>query len=188
MPPRTQLISDYSTKDLLVGTTLKRTVAERSTPKSDSNIRSGAEMNHFIMEQNSGVVPGGLHGPPGPPGLPSSIEIKLIQILSEIRVLKTLQDEANRKINNQLEQTNSSISHLTQRILEAEQRVLDLKDTQTRQESMMVQSQLELEELRLKLDDIENRSRRSNLRFIGIPKELEATSSMSEVVADLFYK
>ncbi|KAJ1141499.1 hypothetical protein NDU88_007829 [Pleurodeles waltl] len=48
--------------------------------------------------------------------------------------------------------------------------------------------QSELEELQLKLDEMENRSQRSNLSFIGVPEETEAASSMNRVVSDLIYK
>ncbi|KAJ1204157.1 hypothetical protein NDU88_007938 [Pleurodeles waltl] len=180
-----QAQSDYPvnfTDDRSVTKTPIQIMVERSPSKSDSNISSGAERNHSVMEQNSGGGPVVLHGPF------IYNELKLIQKLSEIRVLKVSQDEANRKINDQLDQINSTISHLKQRISEAEQRVSDLEDIQTRQESVMAQSQLELGELRQKLDDIESRTRRSKLRFIGIPEDLEATSSVTEVVSDLIYK
>ncbi|KAJ1169312.1 hypothetical protein NDU88_001205 [Pleurodeles waltl] len=95
---------DHPTDDSSVGTGLKQTVDEGFTP--DPNIRPGVDVNHSILEQNPGVGSVAWHSPPGPP---SQIEIKLIQILSDIRVLKISQDEANQKINDQLEQI---ISHL----------------------------------------------------------------------------
>ncbi|KAJ1149584.1 hypothetical protein NDU88_002391 [Pleurodeles waltl] len=48
--------------------------------------------------------------------------------------------------------------------------------------------QSELEELQLKLDEMANRSRPSNLRLVGVPEEIEAASSMTKVVSDLIYK
>ncbi|KAJ1122796.1 hypothetical protein NDU88_001269 [Pleurodeles waltl] len=69
-----------------------------------------------------------------------------------------------------------------------EQRVSDLEDVQTLYSTTMDKMQAELQELQRKLGDYENRSRRSNLRFIGIPEELEATSSVTKVISDLIYK
>ncbi|KAJ1128732.1 hypothetical protein NDU88_007107 [Pleurodeles waltl] len=45
----------------------------------------------------------------------------------------------------------------------------------------------ELVELQFKLDEMENRSQRSNLRFIEVPEEIEASSSVTRIVADLIY-
>ncbi|KAJ1099936.1 hypothetical protein NDU88_005029 [Pleurodeles waltl] len=73
-------------------------------------------------------------------------------------------------------------------VYQAEQRVSDLEDAQSRFSTTTDKMQADLEALQQKLDDYENRSRRSDLRLFGIPEELGATSSITEVISDLTYK
>ncbi|KAJ1082361.1 hypothetical protein NDU88_002529 [Pleurodeles waltl] len=71
-----------------------------------------------------------------------------------------------------------------------EQRVSNLEDVEHRTKSTTTTSliQSELEDLQLKLDEAENRSRRSNLRFLGIPEGTEEASSVTNVISELIYK
>ncbi|KAJ1146023.1 hypothetical protein NDU88_012305 [Pleurodeles waltl] len=69
-----------------------------------------------------------------------------------------------------------------------EQRVSDLEDTNNQVETTTSRVQSELENLQNKLDEIENRSRCSNLRFVGVPEEMEAGSSVIKVVSELIGK
>ncbi|KAJ1117516.1 hypothetical protein NDU88_005715 [Pleurodeles waltl] len=69
-----------------------------------------------------------------------------------------------------------------------EQRVSDLEDAENRIESTTSQIQSELEDLLLKLDEAENRSWRSNLRFVGVPKGIEAASLVTNIISELIYK
>ncbi|KAJ1200863.1 hypothetical protein NDU88_004684 [Pleurodeles waltl] len=112
----------------------------------------------------------------------------LTQILGELHAMKVSQEEANRKIDYQLGQLNTNLAQLSAGASQAKQRVSDWEDAETRHGSAIAQMQTELEELQLKLDDIENRSRCSNLRFTGIPEEFKATSSATKVISDLIYK
>ncbi|KAJ1127483.1 hypothetical protein NDU88_005882 [Pleurodeles waltl] len=78
----------------------------------------------------------------------------------------------------------SSVNEVSQ----VEQKVSDLEDAHNGHETATNQIQSELGELQYKLDEAENRSRLSNLKFVGILEEAEATSMVSKVVTDLIYK
>ncbi|KAJ1154547.1 hypothetical protein NDU88_007298 [Pleurodeles waltl] len=73
-------------------------------------------------------------------------------------------------------------------VRQVEQRVADLEDTKNQVETTTSWFQSELEDLQIKLDEMENRSRRSNLRFVGVPEEMEAGSSVIKVVSELIGK
>ncbi|KAJ1138418.1 hypothetical protein NDU88_004804 [Pleurodeles waltl] len=69
-----------------------------------------------------------------------------------------------------------------------EQRVSNLEVAENQIESTTSQIQSELEDLQLKLDEVENRSRCSNLRFVGVPEGIEAASLVANIVSELIYK
>ncbi|KAJ1164964.1 hypothetical protein NDU88_005394 [Pleurodeles waltl] len=74
------------------------------------------------------------------------------------------------------------------RVSQVEQRVSDLEDTNNQVETTTSRVQSELEDLQNKMDKMEKRSRRSNLRFVGVPEEMEAGSSVTKVVSELIGK
>ncbi|KAJ1151986.1 hypothetical protein NDU88_004765 [Pleurodeles waltl] len=74
------------------------------------------------------------------------------------------------------------------RKLGVEQRVSVLEDLEMQMESTTSRIQSELEDLQLKLDEAENRSQRSNLRFVGVTEDIEAASLVAKVVSQLIYK
>ncbi|KAJ1214549.1 hypothetical protein NDU88_002167 [Pleurodeles waltl] len=115
----------------------------------------------------------------------SLIEGMMGQILKELRAIKLSQEKARKETKNQLSRLNAHLTHLSTQVSQAERRVSDLKVVKKQEESAISQVQSELEELQFKLDELENRSRRSNLRFIGVPEE---TSSVTKIVTDLIYK
>ncbi|KAJ1123266.1 hypothetical protein NDU88_001739 [Pleurodeles waltl] len=73
------------------------------------------------------------------------------------------------------------------RVSQVEQRVSDLEDAEKQVESTTSWTQSELKDRQLKLDEMENRSRRSKLRFVGFPEEIEAASPVTTVVSELIY-
>ncbi|KAJ1105119.1 hypothetical protein NDU88_002527 [Pleurodeles waltl] len=109
------------------------------------------------------------------------------QVLEELRAIKLSQKEA-RKENQQLKQLNANLTLLSIGVTQVEQSVSHLEDAKNRQVSARSQIQAEPEELQLKLDEQENRSRRSNLRFTGVPEETETALSVTKVIFDLIYK
>ncbi|KAJ1141743.1 hypothetical protein NDU88_008071 [Pleurodeles waltl] len=118
----------------------------------------------------------------------STLEELMGQILVEFRALKLLQKETRRETKDQLSQLNTHLTHLSSRVSKMEQRVSNLEDVEHRTKSTTSRIQSELEDLQLKLDEAENRSRRSNLRFVGIPEGTEAASSVTNVISELIYK
>ncbi|KAJ1161999.1 hypothetical protein NDU88_002479 [Pleurodeles waltl] len=117
----------------------------------------------------------------------SSMEVMLGQIVEELQAIKVSQEEARKETKVQLSQINFNRIHLSTRVSQAKQRVSDLEETNKQQESATSQIQSELEVLQFKLDEGENRSRCSNLRFLGVPEEIESLS-VTKVISDLIYK
>ncbi|KAJ1171741.1 hypothetical protein NDU88_003599 [Pleurodeles waltl] len=112
----------------------------------------------------------------------------MCQIIEELRAIKLSQEEERKETKYQLSQLNAHLTYLYTQVSQAEQRVSDLEDGKKQQESAISQVQSELEEVQFKLNEMENRSRCSNLRFIGVPQEIESSSSMTKIVTDLIYK
>ncbi|KAJ1187482.1 hypothetical protein NDU88_004258 [Pleurodeles waltl] len=110
------------------------------------------------------------------------------QILVELRAIKVSQEETCRETKELLDQLNTHLTLLSTRVSQVEQRVSDLEDTNNQVEVTTSRVQSELEDLQNKLDEMENRSRRSNLRFVGVPEEMEAGSSVTKVVSELIGK
>ncbi|KAJ1139398.1 hypothetical protein NDU88_005771 [Pleurodeles waltl] len=110
------------------------------------------------------------------------------QILVELRAIKILQEETRRETKEQLSQLNTHLTLLSTRVSQVEKRVSDLEDTSNQVETATSQVQYELEDLQNKLEELENRSRFSNLRFVGVPEEMEAGSSVTKVVSELISK
>lgn len=59
------------------------------------------------------------------------------------------------------------------RLTQAEQRISDLEDTQTTSSSSMLQCFQRLKFAEDKLEDLENRCSRNNLRIIGVPETVK---------------
>ncbi|KAJ1158953.1 hypothetical protein NDU88_011625 [Pleurodeles waltl] len=97
------------------------------------------------------------------------------QTLVELRAIKVFQEETRRETKEQLDHLNTHLTLLSTRVSQVEQRVLDLEDNNNQVEATTSRVQSELEDLQNKVDEMENRSRRSNLRFVGVPEERNAT-------------
>ncbi|KAJ1208818.1 hypothetical protein NDU88_004201 [Pleurodeles waltl] len=79
------------------------------------------------------------------------------------------QEDTHKKKDEQLSQIKANIQLLTSRVAEVEQRVCDLDDSKHFLQCAITKLPFELTELQMKLDEVENRYRRCNLRFMGIP-------------------
>ena len=69
--------------------------------------------------------------------------------------------------------TDNKLTEMANRISEVERRVVTLEETVDDLRARPATSSAEMEALILKLDDIENRERRLNLRFVGFPPHCE---------------
>ncbi|KAJ1089012.1 hypothetical protein NDU88_002165 [Pleurodeles waltl] len=118
----------------------------------------------------------------------SPMEGMMGQILEEPLAIKLSHEEARKETKDQFSQLNTHLTLLSAWVAQIEQRVSDLEDAKKQQESVISRVQSDLEDLHFKLDNIENRSRCSNLRFIGVPGETESWSSVTKIVMDLIYR
>ncbi|KAJ1210768.1 hypothetical protein NDU88_006130 [Pleurodeles waltl] len=119
------------------------------------------------------------------PSLTCTMEEWMGQILEELRAIKLSQEVAHKETKDQLSQLNTHFTHPSTRLTQVQQRVSDLEDLGNQSESTIPRIQSELEELQIRLDELKTRSQRSNLRFVGVPEDLEAASSVIKVVSDL---
>lgn len=72
----------------------------------------------------------------------------------------------------------SKLSDLATRLGDVESRIAFLEDANTALEANPPASRSEVEDLILKVDELENRSRRNNLRFIGFPENCEKSDAL----------
>ncbi|KAJ1192469.1 hypothetical protein NDU88_001776 [Pleurodeles waltl] len=124
----------------------------------------------------------------GATNITATMEELMGHILVELRAIKASQEETCRETKDQLNQLNTHLPLLSTRVSQVEQRVSDLEDTKNQVEMTTSRVQSELEDLQFKLDEMENRSRRSNLRFVEVPEEMEAGSSVIKIVSELISK
>lgn len=78
--------------------------------------------------------------------------------------------------------TDSKLAEITSRISQVESRLGFLEEANERQLANPPATVTEVEALRQKVDDIENRERRNNLRFIGFPEGCEDGDTISFLV------
>ncbi|KAJ1116093.1 hypothetical protein NDU88_004312 [Pleurodeles waltl] len=69
-----------------------------------------------------------------------------------------------------------------------EQRVSDLEDVRVTVQPSLAKCQADLLDLQIRLDDAENRSRRSNLRFTGVPEGRENGQTVTDLVTGLIQR
>ncbi|KAJ1118799.1 hypothetical protein NDU88_006986 [Pleurodeles waltl] len=118
----------------------------------------------------------------------SPMEGMMSQILEELRAITLSHEGSSKETEDQFSQPNAHLTLLSAGVVQTEQKVSDLEDGKKQQESVISQVQSQMEELHFKLDDIENRSQHSNLRFIGVQEEIESSSSVTKIVTDLIYR
>ncbi|KAJ1179031.1 hypothetical protein NDU88_004270 [Pleurodeles waltl] len=92
---------------------------------------------------------------------------------------------ANRKTEAQLGLTIINLQQLNTRVKEVEQWVSNLEDGGLHMESSIRKYQAELANLQIWVDDAENRSRPSNLRFTRIPEGRENGHTVIKLFSDL---
>uniref|UniRef100_A0A8C5Q8A4 Uncharacterized protein n=1 Tax=Leptobrachium leishanense TaxID=445787 RepID=A0A8C5Q8A4_9ANUR len=88
-------------------------------------------------------------------------------------VLSPLFDEKLGRLSTTIESVLSQLTSQTQRLTEVEERVSTLEDDVHPLKAQMDAQQSIIQTLTEKLDDLENRSRRNNLRIIGLPETVK---------------
>uniref|UniRef100_A0A087X3W3 L1 transposable element RRM domain-containing protein n=1 Tax=Poecilia formosa TaxID=48698 RepID=A0A087X3W3_POEFO len=84
-------------------------------------------------------------------------------------------DKKLEEIRNTTTATERRIADIVSRIAEMEDHLCFLEDAREKQEANPMASSAEVEILRQKLDDMENRERRNNLRFLGFTESCEGS-------------
>ncbi|KAJ1151538.1 hypothetical protein NDU88_004318 [Pleurodeles waltl] len=103
----------------------------------------------------------------------AATETLLLQIRSELKAFKLSQEKANRWAEAQLSLINSNMQQMSTRVKEVKHWVSDLENGGSHMEASILRYQAELTDLQIQVDDAENRSHRSNLRFTGITEGRE---------------
>ncbi|KAJ1203731.1 hypothetical protein NDU88_007512 [Pleurodeles waltl] len=93
------------------------------------------------------------------PSLNRSTEEWIGQILEGLWAIKQSQEAAHKEAKDQLSQLNTHFTHLSTRLTQVKQTVSNLEDLGSQSELTIQRIQSELEELQIKLDELENRSR-----------------------------
>lgn len=105
------------------------------------------------------------------PGLTGALEVmtaNIAQMMDEKLDKMALDIKAN---------ISQSLREVTERVGEAEQRILVMEDASADTGKRLLSLEKTVNELTERLQDYENRSRRKNLRIIGLPEKLEGTNT-----------
>lgn len=121
-----------------------------------------------------------LHAAEPGPALPDDLERLRLVLITDMTqavhsALKRELEDALSPVNATMEQIMSSYELHDERIREVEDGLNDYSDRLVSAEAAIAALQSENAFLKGKLDDLENRSRRSNLRVVGIPENLEGS-------------
>ncbi len=111
---------------------------------------------------------------------PSDMDALVKKITSE--VLAGVDKALENKIDPVLEKLSAVATHVEQvenRVTEAETRISVVEDTVSRDNVDLYEMKKKLDAALEKIDDLENRSRRCNIRIIGLPEGEEGTNPVS---------
>ena len=112
---------------------------------------------------------------PTSPSPPPAAEPTLAEIMMAIKDVKTSLTIQMESIHIDFSLLKQDVHNLRDRTGEVEGRVSSLEDVVHPLSATMRTATDELGALRAKLDDLENRSRRNNLRFVGFPEKSEGS-------------
>lgn len=136
------------------------------------------ESEHQANERTTNTSP--------PPPSSSDTAGATDQMAEDISKIYTLLKETSEKQDAKLNSIEAStravdnkLTDLATRLGDAEARIAFLEDANVALEANPPATRAEVEDLLLKLDDLENRSRRNNLRFIGFPEKCEKSDALT---------
>lgn len=107
------------------------------------------------------------------PGVPSEVAVELAKLSALIIEKSESHDKKLEEIRNTTHATERKIADIATRISEVEEQLCFLEDAHQKQVVNPLASSTEVEILREKVDDMENRERRNNLRFLGFAESCE---------------
>ena len=104
-------------------------------------------------------------------------DIQNQDVLEAIACLKTESLARHREVIDGIAHIRSDLDVIKNRMTTAEQRIGDTEDVTTQLTATVSELEAKVKQLTEKNDDLENRSRRSNLRFIGLEEKAEGADA-----------
>ncbi|KAB5533058.1 hypothetical protein PHYPO_G00127270 [Pangasianodon hypophthalmus] len=80
------------------------------------------------------------------------------------------------------------VTDIETRLTEAEQRISSAEDSATVTDGQLANLKIVVEQLQAKMDDLENRGCRKNLKIVGLPEEAEGTIPLASFLQDVIPK
>lgn len=120
-----------------------------------------------------------------PSEVPGVVAKELAKLFALIAEKSDSHDKKLEEIRNTTAATERRIADIVSRITEVEDRLCFLEDAREKQEANPTASSAEVEILRQKIDDMENRERRNNLRFLGFAESCEGSDMVAFLKATL---
>uniref|UniRef100_A0A6I8QT02 L1 transposable element RRM domain-containing protein n=1 Tax=Xenopus tropicalis TaxID=8364 RepID=A0A6I8QT02_XENTR len=106
---------------------------------------------------------------------PFNPQLQMAQAQELAQLLGPLLDQKLASIKESMVEILQQVTNQTQRMTEAEQRISTLEDELDKAQKSIDLQQHKIIIMADKIDDLENRSRRNNLRLVGIPESVKGT-------------
>lgn len=141
--------------------------AVSSTPPAGDAAPGTAKMAAALHTEESPQAHAAPDTQANDPASPADIAHQVVALLGP-----TLAATVDAAVQRGLEQLHLEVQSQAQRIAQTEDRISSLEDDSTAQSAILARITAENRELWSKLDDLENRSRRNNMRIIGLPESV----------------
>lgn len=115
----------------------------------------------------------------------SVVAVELVKLSVLILEKSEIQDKKLEEIRKTTNATEKKIADIASRIAKMEDRLCFLEDAHQKQETNPSASSAEVEIMRQRIDDMENRERRNNLRFLGFAESCEGNDMVAFLKATL---
>lgn len=172
---------------------LSTTPAATSQPELVSHTTSMASPPHLTPEPL--VAPTQLHDssapapwsePSSPSSSPMDSALQAITVAQEVsRLLMPMLDKRLDLLHTSINSALSQVTTLTQRLGELETRTVQCETELSSTSHSVSRHDDIIQQMQEKIDDLENRSRRSNLRFVGIPESVKGDDLIKFLATDL---
>ena len=148
-----------------------------STRNSSNTAKSGLANTTTANQTSDQANPDDTSSKPGVDN--ASLAADIAKMYALLKETSQKQEEKLNIIQRATEAVESKLAEITTRIGNAEARLDFLEDAHKVLETDPPATKTEVEQLRRKIDDLENRSRRNNLRFVGFPEGCEGRDALS---------
>lgn len=124
--------------------------------------------------------------PSSPSDCPMDVNLQATTVAQEVsRLLMPMLDKRLDLLHTSINSALSQVTSLTERLGELESRTVHCETELSTTSQEVSQHDEIIKQLQEKIDDLENRSRRSNLRFIGIPESVKGDDLIKFLAMDL---